>query len=72
MTDPGCASGPTVLMTTTACTDIDMPDGDFPYSVTAVHRSWTAMSRSRAVVRAAGATGLAFIVPPTGTSPTRR
>jgi hypothetical protein len=37
---------PSVLITTTSCSDTSVPDGTYHYVVTAVYRSWTAASAS--------------------------
>lgn len=39
-----CGSSPTALIAGTACTDTSVPEGTHQYVVTAVYRSWTAVS----------------------------
>jgi hypothetical protein len=46
---PACGSGPAVLITATSCTDT-APAGSHDYQVTAVYRSWTAVSQANAHV----------------------
>ena len=46
---PACDSGPSALITATSCTDT-APGGSHAYQVTAVYRSWTAVSQASATV----------------------
>jgi hypothetical protein len=41
---PACGSSPAALITGTSCTDSSAPEGTHSYVVTAIHRSWTAVS----------------------------
>ncbi|WLQ07092.1 hypothetical protein [Arthrobacter oryzae] len=41
---PACGSSPSALITGTSCEDSSVPDGTYKYVVTAVHRTWTAVS----------------------------
>ena len=41
---PACGSSPAALLTAVSCTDLLVPSGDYHYTVTAVYRSWTAVS----------------------------
>jgi len=39
---PACGTSPSSLITTTSCSDTDVPPGTYTYQVTAVYASWTA------------------------------
>ena len=59
-TSPACGSSPQNLITATTCVDSVPVDGNFTYGVTAVYRSWTAVSTASAPVVVARAAKLAF------------
>ena len=46
-----CGSGPSALIATTSCTDTSAPAGTHAYQVTAVYRTWTAISAVSANVK---------------------
>ncbi len=49
-TDAACGSSPTKLIEEDGCTDLDVPDGDHAYVVTAVYRSWAERSTTSEVI----------------------
>lgn len=61
---PVCGSGPSALITATSCTDSSVPEGTHSYVVTAVHRSWTAVSAASGNVRVWSMQSAAFTVQP--------
>jgi hypothetical protein len=63
--DPACSSTPTDLLTGTSCVDSVVPDGEFTYVVTAVHKSWTAHSAPSGPVTVVNASQLGFVIQPT-------
>ncbi|WP_146078184.1 hypothetical protein [Subtercola sp. Z020] len=60
-----CGSSATALLTTTSCSDTGVAAGTYTYAVTAVFRSWTAVSASSGSVVVIAATKLGFTVQPT-------
>ena len=62
-----CGSSASSLIEGTSCTDSPGGDGSYTYTVTAVYRSWTAVSAPSAAVRVAAASNLGFTVQPTDT-----
>jgi hypothetical protein len=73
-TAAACGTSATTLTTSTSCSDGSVPDGTYTYAVTAVYRSWTAVSGASASVQVASQvpTRLAFTTQPSanGTSQT--
>ncbi|WP_436498602.1 hypothetical protein [Actinokineospora sp. HUAS TT18] len=55
-----CASSPSSLIGGTSCTDTGVANGAYTYAVTAVYRTWTALSTAGASVTVTTATALAF------------
>ena len=47
---PACDSSPATLLSGTTCDDINVPDGTYTYTVTAVFHSWSAVSTPSAAV----------------------
>ncbi|MDR6413345.1 hypothetical protein J2808_000061 [Pseudarthrobacter sulfonivorans] len=61
-----CSSGPATLIATTSCTDASTPIGSHSYVVTAVHRSWTAVSGASNNVSVISLSNLTFVSQPAG------
>lgn len=61
---PACGSSPAALVTGTSCTDSSAPEGTYTYVVTAVHRSWTAVSAASGSVLVWSMQSAAFTVQP--------
>jgi hypothetical protein len=61
---PACGSSPAAPITGTSCTDASVPEGTHSYVVTAVHRSWTAVSAASGNVTVANLNTINFIVQP--------
>jgi hypothetical protein len=66
ITVAACGSSATTPVTTTTCTDTNVPDGTHTYTVTAAFRSWTARSGASApvAVTTPTATSLVFLTAP--------
>lgn len=47
---PACGSGPAALIAASSCSDTSVAAGSYTYVVTAVYRSWTAVSAASATV----------------------
>lgn len=62
-----CGSSPAAPITGTACTDTSVPEGTHSYVVTAVHRSWTAVSAASGNVTVDNRDTINFIVQPGAT-----
>jgi len=60
-----CGSSPAALITGTACTDTSAPEGTHQYVVTAVYRSWTAVSAASGNVTVDNRDTFNFTVQPT-------
>lgn len=59
-----CGSSPAAPITGTGCTDTSVPEGTHHYVVTAVHRSWTAVSLASGNVTVDNINTINFIVQP--------
>lgn len=66
-TAPACGSSRQVLLTGTSCTDSSVPQGTHSYQVTAVYRSWTAVSAASGNVTVVSPSSLRFSVHPPAT-----
>ena len=53
---PACGTSPTNLTTATSCDDTGLTTGTYTYTVTAVYRTWTAVSAASSAVTIAGDT----------------
>ncbi|MDR6505127.1 hypothetical protein [Arthrobacter oryzae] len=62
-----CGSSPAAPITGTGCTDSSVPEGTHHYVVTAVHRSWTAVSLASGNVTVDNMNTINFIVQPGAT-----
>jgi hypothetical protein len=65
---PVCGTSTGTLVTDTSCTDTAVPVGTYTYTVTAVYRSWTAVSAASGSVTVEAASKLAFTATPTTTA----
>lgn len=59
-----CGSSPAALVAATSCTDTSVPEGTHTYQVTAVYRSWSAISAPSGSVTVASLQGLFFTSQP--------
>lgn len=64
-TAAACGSSPAALVAGTSCADAGVPLGAYTYTVTAVYRSWTAVSAASGSVTVATANKVVFSAQPT-------
>jgi hypothetical protein len=67
-TVPVCASSKSTLLSGTSCTDAAVPVGAYTYTVTAVHRSWTAVGAPSRAVTVVTPSKVTFTSVPTTTA----